>query len=98
MNAPAWSRTSFLNFAPNPGEDRKATAPLEAVTAHGPRLPVLQVAEPRKIEPAGAAVVQRGRLADHVFHESRDPGAHHVLAEVVTHVPARVADAVGMLR
>src|SRR5205809_4157164 len=104
MNAPAWSRTSFLNCAPNPlapkacpRENRKATASLEAIAAHEPRLTVLQVAEPGDVEPAGAAVVQGGRLADQVFHEPRDPGTHHVLAEVVAHVPARVAGAVGML-
>src|SRR2546430_6759607 len=103
MNAPAWSRTSFLlrteSRGPRgiPGENRKATAPLETVAAHEPRLTVLQVAEPGDVEPAGAAVVEGGRLADQVFHEPRDPGAHHVFAEVVTHVSARVADAVGML-
>src|SRR6266516_2203567 len=80
-----------------PGENRKATAPLEAIAADEPRLTVLQVAEPGDVEPAGAAVVEGGRLADQVFHEPRDPGAHHVFAEVVTHVSARVADAVGML-
>src|SRR3989449_2096795 len=80
-----------------PGENRKTTAPLEAIAADEPRLTVLQVAEPGDVEPAGAAVVEGGRLADQVFHEPRDPGAHHVFAEVVTHVSARVADAVGML-
>src|SRR2546421_3289466 len=54
-----------------------------------------QVAEPRDVESAGPAVVERGRLADHVLHEPRDAGPHHVLAEVVAHVPARVADAIG---
>src|SRR5207237_8022322 len=72
--------------------------PLEAVAAYESRLTILQVAEPRNVKPAGPTVVERGRLADEVLHEPGDSGAHPVLAGVVTHVPARVADAIGMLR
>src|SRR5207237_4145411 len=81
-----------------PREDREASAPLEAVAAYESRLTILQVAEPRNVKPAGPTVVERRRLADEVLHDPGDSGAHHVLAEVVTHVPARVADAIGMLR
>src|SRR5207247_1896337 len=74
-----------------PGENRKASTPLEAVAADEPGLPVLQVAEPRDVESARPAVIEGRRLADQVLHEPGDAGTHHVLAEVVAHVPARVA-------
>src|SRR5207249_8627091 len=94
----------FLELPPEPrrapsvvGEDREAGAALEAIAADEPGLLVLQVAEPRHVEPARLAVVQRGRGAHHLLDESRDARPHHVLAEIVADVPARIPDAVGML-
>src|SRR5258705_13205016 len=79
------------------GENPEAGAALEAVAADKARLLVLQVPESRHVEPARLAVVQGGRRSDHLLDEPRDARSHHVLAEVVADVAARVADAVGML-
>ena len=59
---------------------------------------VVEVAKTRKIEPARAAVIERVRLTDHVVDDAGNAGTHQVLAEVVADMPARVADAVGILR
>src|SRR4029450_7488541 len=75
------------------GVDVRATRPLEAVAAQEPRLLVLEVAEARDVEAPGPAVVEGARLAHEVLDEAHDPGAHHVLAEVVADVAARVAEA-----
>src|SRR5438876_7275176 len=79
------------------GENREAGATLEAVAADKARLLVLQVPESRHVEPARLAVVQCGRRSYHLFDEPGDARSHHVFAEVVADMAARIADAVGML-
>ena len=80
-----------------------AAAPLEAVAADEAALLVLgallglQVAEAGDVEAARLAVVVGARLADQVLEQAAHARPHEVLAEVVAHVPARVADAVGVL-
>src|SRR5260370_11973616 len=71
--------------------------PFEAVATDEPGLAVLQVPETRDVEPARPAVIERVRLAHELLDQSSDTRSHHVLAEVVTDVPARVAEAVGVL-
>src|SRR2546426_7986343 len=78
-------------------EDREAGAAFKAVAANEPRLLVLEVAEARDVEPARLAVVQGRRRSHHLLDQPRDTRSHHVLAEVMADVPARIADAVGML-
>ena len=70
-----------------------AAVALEAVAPDEPRLAVRQVSEPRNVEPSRPAVVERVRLPDQLLHEARDARSHHVLAEVVADVTARVSDA-----
>ncbi len=72
--------------------------PFEAIATDEPGLAVLQVPEARDVEPARPAVIERVRLAHELLDQSSDTRSHYVLAEVVTDVPARVAEAVGMLR
>ena len=54
----------------------------------------VEIAEARQIKRAGLAVVERARLADQILNQPGDVRTHDVFAEVVTHVPAGIADAV----
>src|SRR5437899_8303619 len=75
-----------------------SAVPLIAVAPDEPGLAVLQVPEPRDVKPSRSTVIERVRLAHELLNEAGDARSHHMLAEVVTDVPARVAEAVGMLR
>ncbi len=75
-----------------------AAVSLVAVASDEAGLAVLQVPEAGDVEPAGPAVIERVWFAHELLDQARDARSHDVLAEVVTHVPARVAEAVGMLR
>src|SRR5204862_5890215 len=61
-------------------------------------LPLLQISEAGNVEPSRPAVVERVRLAHELFDQAGETRTHHMLAEVVADVSARVAEAVGMLR
>jgi len=94
----------LLELTPEPrripraiGKDREAAAAFESVSADEPRLLVLEVAEARHVEPARPAVIERRGPADQLLDQARRARPHHVFAEVVADVAARVADAVGVL-
>src|SRR2546426_7532137 len=78
-------------------EHGMAAVPLVAVASDEPGLAVLQIPEARDVEPSRPTVIERVRLAHELLDQPGDARTHHVLAEVVTDVPARVAEAVGML-
>ena len=75
-------------------EHRAAGAALESIAANEVRVPVREVPEARDIKTAGPPIVDGSRLANPVFHQRGHARPHHVLAEVVSDVTARVADAV----
>src|SRR5258706_4221748 len=75
LAAESWSAPRAVGEKPETG------APFEAVTADKALLLVLQVPEARHVEPAGLAVVQRGRRSDHLFDGPGDARSHPVLAE-----------------
>src|SRR6266550_593416 len=78
-------------------EHGMAAVPLIAVASDESGLAVFQVPEARDVEPSRPAVIERVRLAHELLDQAGDTRSHHVLAEVVTDVPARIAEAVGML-
>src|ERR1700682_4143526 len=78
----------------SPREHGAAAAALESVAADEFGVLLGKVAKPRQVEAAGAAVVERGRLADEVFCSARYAGPHNVFAEIVADVPAGVCQPV----
>src|SRR5256884_8806915 len=74
-----------------------AAVPLVAVASDEPGLAVFQVPEAGDVEPSRPAVIEGVRLAHELLDQPGNARTHHVLAEVVTDVPARVTEAVGML-
>src|SRR5207245_9732506 len=74
-------------------EHGMAAVPLEAVAPDEAGLAVLQVAEPRDVEPARAAVIQGVRLPDELLHQTGDAGAHHLVRAGVPRGPPRVPEA-----
>src|SRR5256886_5040844 len=65
-----------------------AAVPLVAVGSDEPGLAVFQVPEAGDVEPSRPAVIEGVRLAHELLDQSGDTRSHHVLAEVVTDVPA----------
>src|SRR5205809_4440004 len=78
-------------------EHGMAAVPLVAVASDEPGLAVLQVPEAGDVEPSRPAVIEGVRLAHELLDQPGNARTHHVLAEVVTDLPARVAEAAGML-
>ena len=50
-----------------------------------------------EIKAAGTTVVKSARFAHQIFHQAVDARSHNVFTEIVPHVAARIADAVGIL-
>src|SRR6185312_5945300 len=80
-----------------PGDHPEARATLEAIPADEAGLLVAEVPEARHVEVARLAVVEGWLGSDELLDQPGHPGPHHVLAEVVADVAARVPDPVWML-
>src|SRR5262249_50761947 len=80
-----------------PRKDFGSALTFETVAANEIRALFRKVAETGEIEATWTAVVQGAPLADEILDQRGDARPHQMLAEVVSHMIAGVADSVGVL-